>query len=88
MSLRRIKYPDARLHIGQAAANAIDAPRNCVNMQGILYGLYVTEEGGGTTGSKYYRTREGVGDNPFTPEVVESEGTLWIDETVESTFRG
>lgn len=56
-------------------------------MSGILWGLFVTEEGGGTTGSKYYRTHEGVGDNPKTPE-VESEGTLWIDETVESTFRG
>lgn len=87
MSLRKIKYPDARLVTGNIAANAIDAPRNCINMSGILWGLYVTEEGGGTTGSKYYRTREGVGDNPRTPE-VESDGTLWIDETVESTFRG
>ena len=86
MSLRKIKYPDARLKIGQAAANAIEAPRNTINMQGILWGLYVTE-GEVTTGAKYYRTHEGVGDNPFTPE-TENEGTLWIDETIESTFRG
>lgn len=86
MSLRKIKYPDARLKMGDTAKNAIDAPRNTINMQGILWGLYVTE-GEVSTGAKYYRTHEGVGDNPRTPE-VESDGTLWIDETIESTFRG
>lgn len=86
MSLRKIKYPDARLKMGDTAKNAIDAPRNTINMQGILWGLYVTE-GETTVGANYYRTDSGVGDNPKTPQ-IEGEGTLWIDQHPEPTFRG